>query len=173
MAERIVYVEWDGPYLYSALKRDQKLLNGPLDRGLYQVYVHHPIYGAGVLAYIGLAVDSSFHNRVCDRGWGEGSENDPNKVEVYVGRLKYPSEAAPSLEIWKADVANAERLLIHAHGPAYNSTNMEAVSEDDVTVRDVRVISFGAVRALHREVSGLVWTTASRRFKEYKRFPIQ
>jgi hypothetical protein len=103
MTERVVCIEWEGPYLYRALIGDDALLNGPADRGLYQIYVHHPLYGAGVLAYIGLALNSSFHNRICGRRWGEGSENDPKNVEVYVGRLMYPPDAMLSPDLWSAE----------------------------------------------------------------------
>jgi hypothetical protein len=170
MTERIVCIEWEGPHPYSSIKKDGSILSGTRDRGLYQIYVHHPIYGAGVLAYIGQTMRGTFCERVLARAWGEGSENDPRNVQVYVGRLKYPQDAMPSVEAWEADILNAERLLIHAHGPAYNATHLDHVREGDTRVRTLRVLSFGAVRALQREVSGKVWTTDAKQFENYQIF---
>ena len=162
--ERIVLIEWDGPYSLVQLNQ----LNDITDKGLYQIYVHHPVYGAGVLAYIGVTWDQTFSTRISQNDWGGASENDPKNVQIYVGRLKY--DTMPTREQWSKDVANAERLLIHAHGPGYNSTNIAAPSESDLDIQNARVLNIGAVRALHREVSGLMWTKAHERFRDFVRY---
>ncbi|HKW52746.1 MAG TPA: hypothetical protein VJO12_03580 [Stellaceae bacterium] len=164
--EREVIVEWKGPY---SSKEVHTLTNGKTDRGLYQVYAHHPVYGAGQLVYIGITTRDSFAKRIRDR-FVVGSENDAQNVQHYIGRVKYEHDETE--ERWERDVQFAEKLLIHAHGVAYNSTHIEAVNEgkdkEDKEVQKIRVLNFGAVRALHREVSGLVWTTASRKFNDYR-----
>jgi hypothetical protein len=40
--ERIIHIEWSGPYSLAGVDgfRDQRR-----DRGLYQIYGHHPVYG--------------------------------------------------------------------------------------------------------------------------------
>ena len=48
--ERIIHVQWQGPFSLSDLSK----LSAPRDRGLYQVYGHHPVYGPCTLLYIGL-----------------------------------------------------------------------------------------------------------------------
>jgi hypothetical protein len=164
MIERIILIEWEGPFTLSGLNQ----LNGDSDCGLYQIYVHHPVYGAGVLAYIGVTWDQTFSTRIVQNDWGGASENDPNNVEVYVGRLKY--EISPTREQWSRDVANAERLLIHAHGPGYNSTNIGRPNESDPEIRNSRILNTGAVRALHREVSSLMWTSEYDRFRGFVRY---
>jgi hypothetical protein len=165
MVERMIHVDWEGPHPLKAVQA----LNRQKDYGLYQVYVHHPVYGPGVLAYIGRASDRTFAVRVTEHEWGSGSENDPQNVEIYVGRLK--GNVTPSRDQWKRDIHLAEMLLIHAHGPAYNSTHIMSC-ESDPEAKDVRIINWGAVRALHREVSGLVWTSASVQFRDYKHYGV-
>jgi hypothetical protein len=82
-----------------------------------------------------------------------------------VGRLK--GYSTPTLDKWKEEIALAERLLIHAHGPAYNSTNIDAPNEGtNPEIRNIRVLNWGSVRSLNREVSGLMWTTARTQFNQ-------
>jgi hypothetical protein len=48
MPELLINIRWDGPYSLAEVQK----LTGPTDRGLYQVYTHHPVYGQD-LVYIG------------------------------------------------------------------------------------------------------------------------
>jgi hypothetical protein len=159
MPEHILHIQWCGP-----ISLDQIVgLNDPAkDQGLYQVYACHPVYGPGQLVYIGQACHQTFGVRVCQHDWGGGTENDPNNVAIYVGRLK--GATTPPLAQWHREIDLAEKLLIHSHGPAYNSTHIMAVNESDPSIRDLRILNWGCVRSLHREVSGLMWTTAASQF---------
>jgi hypothetical protein len=159
MPERIIHIQWDGPF---SLNQVPSLDDATKDRGVYQVYAYHPVYGPEQLVYIGQTWGQTFAARVSQHDWGGGTENDPHHVAIYIGRLK--GERTPPEQDWSREIALAERLLIHSHGPAYNSTNIMAVSESDSDVRDVRILNWGRVRALHREVSGLMWTTAASQF---------
>jgi len=152
MEERVIHIEWDGPHSLEQLKR----LDQPRDRGLYKVYGHHPVYGSNVLVYIGQTCGQTFAARNAQHSWGGGSQEDRRHVEVYVGRLK--GAMTPSRDEWDRQIELAERLLIHAHAPAYNSTNIDSVSESDPEVCNARVLNWGGHRDLHPEVSGLRWT---------------
>jgi hypothetical protein len=158
MEERIIHIEWTGPHCV----RELSLMTTPADKGLYQVYAHHPVYGRN-LVYIGETA-ISFFGRIPVHQWETGSENDPNRVEYYVGRLKGLS--TPSPDEWKRDIKCAEALLIHAHGPAYNSQGVKEPPAETMCGH-VRVLNWGAVRSLQREVSGLVWTPRAEGFKNY------
>ncbi len=149
-AGRMIHLEWSGPFSLDAIQR----LNGISDKGLYQVYAHHPVYGR-CLVYIG-KTDDTFARRIPEHNFERGSENDPERVEYYVGRLK--GETTPDTSQWSEEIGLAETLLIHAHAPAYNSTEMMCVSNEKA-VANVRVLNSGAVRSLHREVSGLMWAS--------------
>ena len=45
----LINIEWDGPYSLEKVVQ----LKEPTDKGVYQIYGGHPVYGAGVLLYIG------------------------------------------------------------------------------------------------------------------------
>jgi hypothetical protein len=164
MDEHIIHIMWSGPHSLAKIKA----MTGPTDKGLYQVYGYHPVYHQN-LVYIGKTIGNteptrSFSDRIQEHGWESGSENDPDRVEYYVGRLM--SNVTPSIEGWIRDIKFAETLLIHAHGPAYNGQS--AYNPPDATTHGhIRVLNWGAVRSLHREVSGLVWTKRAEVFKRY------
>lgn len=163
MNELVIHIDWKGPLSLSQVRSLRDLKS---DFGLYQVYAEHAVYGR-CLVYIGLAAKQTFGVRIPYENWGSGSENDPEKVEVYVGRLK--GSESPSDEEQIRQIRIAEALLIHAHAPAYNTQHMMA-SPKSVTHGHIRVLNSGAVRSLHREVSGLMWTEGALDVRTYKPF---
>jgi hypothetical protein len=50
MTERIIHIEWEGPYSLNQLDTLKDLRK---DHVLYQIYGHHPVYGSNVLLYTG------------------------------------------------------------------------------------------------------------------------
>jgi hypothetical protein len=138
-------------------------MRGASDKGLYQVYAHHPVYGKN-LVYIGMT-QASFAARIPVNNWEGGAENDPKRVEYYLGRLR--GIATPSSGHWNEEIRLAEALLIHAHAPAY-SRQFVIDPPGETTHGHVRVLNWGAVRSLHREVSGLMWTNRARQFLGYQ-----
>jgi hypothetical protein len=163
--ETVLHLAWEGPFSVSELSE----LNDPdKDIGIYQIYAHHPVYGYS-LVYIGKATgrreeknDRTFCARIKEEKWNTGSENDPQQVAIYVGRL---TGQTPQLAVWRKQIDLAEKLLIHSHAPAYNSVNVfNAVALTDCG--DVRVVNWGACRSLCREVSGMVWTARGIKFRD-------
>ena len=150
MGERVLHFFWEGPFEIADLP---KLNEKDRDYGIYQIYAHHPVYGR-CLVYIGKAREQTFCQRIPQEHWDSGSENDPQRVEIYVGRLIGPT---PALSVWRSEIDAAEKLLIHSHAPAYN-TQAVLKSPASAECSDVRVLNWGACRSLAREVSGLVWT---------------
>jgi hypothetical protein len=146
--EHIIHIQWTGPSNYRDL---QNINDARKDYGLYQVYACHPVYGSGALVYIGLAAHQTFGARIRQHSWETGSELDPEKLEFYVGRLS--GDQPKTLDVWVSEIKLAEKLLIHEHAPAYNSTHMMAI-HNEAEVASVRVINLGAIRSLRREVSG-------------------
>ena len=117
MEERIIHIEWAGPYSLSQL---DTLKDSRKDRGLYQIYGHHPVYGSNVLLYIGQTCGETFGQRIEEQTLlGGGFQEDREHVEIYVGRLK--SFSTPSSDDWRDEINWAEKLLVHVHDPAYNS----------------------------------------------------
>jgi hypothetical protein len=167
MEETIIHLQWQGPY---PLRHTHTLKNPHTDIGLYQIYGHHPVYGANVLLYIGQTMGGTFGQRIEEHNFGEGFQEDSEHVEVYVGRLKGVS--TPSLGEWRNEINWAEKLLIHVHDPAYNSRHNLELDESDPRVSNARVLNWGCIRALQPEVSGRRWTKAKKdeadRYKVYE-----
>ena len=157
MMEKIIHIEWDGPY---SLDQLETLKDVHKDHGLYQVYGHHPIYGSNVLLYIGQTCGRTFGERIAEHNFGGGSQEDRAHIEVYVGRLK-GATATPSSDDWRNEINWAEKLLLYVHGPAYNPQHMMELNEADPRVSDARVFNWGSIRALRPEVSGRRWTKAA------------
>ncbi len=147
--EQIIQILWDGP---SSL-RDIQALIGAHDKGLYQVYTYHPLYG-DCLVYIGMT-RTSFAQRIAEHDYEAGSDSDRRRIACYVGRLI--GKETPDPEEWFRQIDLAEMLLIHAHGPAYNSTHIQAMYRPH-DVANVRVLNWGSCRSLQREVSGRMWS---------------
>ncbi|MGH7013229.1 MAG: hypothetical protein ACREEL_03580 [Stellaceae bacterium] len=137
--EHIIHIEWEGPHALEEIRKK----TGPQDKGLYQVYAHHPVYGRN-LVYFG-KTEGCFADRIPHHGWEGGAENDPNRVEYYLERLK--GVATSAADQWNDEIALAEALLIHAHGPAYNSQSVKE-PPPEATHGYVRVLNWGAVRSL-------------------------
>lgn len=146
--EKIIHVEWEGPFSHEGLKS----LNSDWDYGVYQIYGTHTVYGAGVLLYIGMAAKQTFGVRIPQEGWP--SNQDGNRVEIYVGRLS--GSTTPENEEWNKQISQVENLLIYAHAPATNSKNIQAIRERDF--RNIHVLNWGQFRNLLPEVSGHRWT---------------
>jgi hypothetical protein len=162
-----IHVQWEGPYSLGSgshgIKSIQHLNDPDKDFGLYQIYTHHPLYGRS-LVYIGQAFGQTFAGRIPQHNWASGSETDPDNIEVYVGRLKGNKNI--TLEQWRIDVDAAEKLLIHSHAPAYNSSSVKSPPGIE-RCGSVRVLNWGAVRSLNREVSGTMWTALGQQFNEF------
>jgi hypothetical protein len=155
MEEGIIHIQWQGPFSLTQL---DTLKDPRKDRGLYQIYGHHPVYGANVLLYIGQTMGETFGKRIEEHNFGGGFQEDREHVEIYVGRLKGVS--TPSSDEWRNEINWAEKLLIHVHDPAYNSRQNTELDEADPRVCNARVMNWGCIRALQPEVSGRRWTKA-------------
>lgn len=164
--DRIIHIHWEGPIPIENIGQ----LNDPnFDRGIYQIYACHPIYGQ-TLVYIGMTGTRPFAQRVPEEGWDSGTDNDPKNVEVYVGRLK--GIDGYSNEEWSNQIACAEKLLIHAHAPAYNSTYLKTPPNEH-ECGNVIILNWGAVRLLQREVTGHMWSSRGMQYRNLNTFRAQ
>lgn len=159
--EIIIHIEWSGPRKLDTVK----LLTGPADYGVYQIYGGHPVYGSSALLYIGLAAAQQFGVRVPqEQQWL--NNRDADRVEVYVGRLS--GSDTPDDAAWDRQIRLAERLLIYAHSPPHNTQKSLAALERDL--RFVRVLNWGRHRDLLPEVSGARWTSRFDVIPNYHQF---
>ncbi|WP_409303041.1 hypothetical protein [Peribacillus sp. SCS-155] len=146
---QIIQIQWDGAYTLNDIP---ELKHGDFDYGLYQIYGKHPLYGNEVLLYIGKADLDTFGNQLSQEGWL--TNYDADSIRIFVGRLA--GEMAPSEDVWSREIELAERLLIHAHKPAYNSVKIASVPSREL--QDIHILNWGQHRDLLPEVSGLRWT---------------
>lgn len=158
----IIHIEWEGPLTVDAAKE----LTGEGDYGLYQIYGGHPIYGSNALLYIGEARKQQFGARIGQHGWWLEFNQDAQRASVYVGRLA--DEVTPTDEIWDERIDLAERLLIFACRPAYNSR--QRLGALDVRLYDVHVLNWGSFCDLLPEVSGARWSSKYGVMPNYHEF---
>jgi hypothetical protein len=146
-----IYIEWQGPYALAELK--EKANDNSKDYGLYQIYGNHPVYGANVLLYIGKADRQTFYTRIWQEGWWFNS--DGGQIQVYIGRLF--DEKQPKDDKWSELISSAERLLIFAHRPANNASNISSLAskkEELEKLKNIRVYNYDQHRSLLPEISG-------------------
>ncbi len=145
-----IHLEWSGPLSYE----DACKVNGDSDWGVYQIYGSHPCYGADVLLYIGKAERQHFGERLKQKH-SIPYNYDINSTKVYFGRLA--GEDRPDDETWNRHIVLAEKLLIYAHRPAWNSTmNMGKL---DSELQNVHVFNWMNHKMLLPEVSGSRWSS--------------
>lgn len=144
-----IHIFWDGPHSYDGAT---KLTSGQ-DYGIYQIYGHHPLYGADVLLYLGMAQAQTFGKRISQEGWLD--RTDGLNIEVYVGRLAGRNKIAE--EAWEELIDHAEKLLIYSHLPALNTQSTKSLPEENVMSH--RIYNWGAHRDLFPEVSGYRFTS--------------
>ncbi len=130
-----IKILWEGPF------KIDDILNGNIDnkkydvkadgQGLYQIYGSHPLYGNGVLVYIGRTKGKNgFKSRLKGR-WVIENGSDTENVQIYLGTI-----FSDSKKIKNDDdlIDKSEVLLINAMKPAYNSSNIQ--SADDNFIND-------------------------------------
>ena len=164
MVEQIIHIYWEGPFSLSNLN---KLNDDTTDYGIYQIYGPHPSYCRNVLLYIGKANQQTFKTRIKQHDW-ETWQYDEGRITIYVGRL-YGLET-PTMSIWEKQINLAERLLISAHKPAFNSSGIGELSrKTDNLLRDVHILNWRNYADLLPECTGGRWTDKFEgEFNKYK-----
>lgn len=146
-----VQIFWEGPF------KTDDIINGNIDKqghdvkakdkGLYQIYGSHPLYGDNVLVYIGRTKNKSgFKTRLKDR-WVTQFGSDSNNVQIYLGTIFSDSKGLNNQEI-DIMIDKAEILLINALKPAYNSSNIQSVKNDLLKQRFI-IHNEGNYKKLH------------------------
>ncbi len=144
----IIHLWWEGPYTMEEAKK----LKDDKDRGIYQIYGAYPIYGTDVLLYIGKAVEQTFAERIGQHKEGAFGYSDARRVSVYVGRIIYQKDEedkVTTVEL-KRLIDEAEKLLIYAHGPAWNNSNKNGLKDD---MANLHIMNWKDYRMLMAEVS--------------------
>ena len=140
----IINIMWEGPLtLEEAYGKNEEN-----DKGVYQVYGDHPVYGLDVLLYIGKAQTQTFGRRLPGHGFDGWNQN----IQIYLGRICIDKKATrPSDEAWRDMIDRDEKLLIHACWPAYNSQDIQSPPEG---CSDLLILNWGKFRSLPEAISG-------------------
>lgn len=140
-------VYWEGPFPWA--KRDKVSQDQYV---LYAIYGTHRVYGPKSLLYIGRTARVG-GNRLDEHDWWVQEESEPIKLYLAsIGKFDSWSSWESRDAYTTADdktVAAIEALLIYAHQPAYNSQDLQALSE----FRPIRVFNSGRYATLLPEVS--------------------
>ena len=146
----VVYLDWDGPYAIKDIRK--KFGDMSKDRGIYQIYGTHPIYGNDVLLYIGKAVEQTFAVRIGQHGAGGFGYCDDERESIYIGRLYYNIDDFKKITVaeMKRHIDEAEKLLIYAHGPIWNTRHTSDLKGD---IANLHVMNWSNHRMLMPEVS--------------------
>lgn len=153
----IINIMWEGPL---KLKKVYKK-NGSSDRGVYQCYGYHPVYGLDVLLYIGKVTPQIAKVTSQDRTFGirlseEGFEGWNQAIQIYLGRIisitkEEHQSSDTNDEDWRRKIDQAESLLIHACFPAYNSQGIKSPPED---CKNLLILNWGQFGSLPEAISG-------------------
>lgn len=165
MQKEEIKIWWEGPFSID------DIISGKIDnfkgdvksdsKGLYQIYGSHPLYGDGVLVYIGRTQNKDgFKSRLNGR-WVIENGNDPKNVKIYLGTI-----FSDSIDITNNEnimIEKAEVLLINAMKPAFNSSNIQSV-KSDLQQEEYIVYNNGSYRNLYPILdSSYFW----KEFKNY------
>lgn len=145
-----IHIDWSGPHTHDEVKK----MDADTDFGIYQFYGCHPVYGLDTLLYIGKAQEHPFSSRMC----GDyhqirfGKYWTPADMSLNIGRLV--GSSTPSDQEWSNEINLAEKLLIYAHSPAWNSQELNLQITQDHELFNIHVFNWGKYKRLLPEVSG-------------------
>ncbi len=147
----IIEVLWYGPYRLENLVQ----FNNLEDRGVYQIYGPHEVYGSNTdtLLYLGKASEQSFKARISQHRWlfKEDGVNSFGELRIYLGRLGGVRDV--SKQEWVTLIDTAERLLIYYANPIYNTAGHEYSSVEKIS--DTIVVNLGKKNFLPSAISSL------------------
>jgi hypothetical protein len=147
LKETICDVYWQGPFNWK-----QKNAVARKQHSLYAIYGTHRVYGPWSLLYIGRTA-SFGGKRLNDHNWWVEEESE--HVRLYLGSIG----EFENWQIWDSIekygdqelnlVKAIEKLLIHAHQPAYNSSELVELKK----FYNIRVFNSGKYATLLPECS--------------------
>lgn len=128
-----INIWWEGPFsinnvIENNIDEKKYKVNGN-SIGLYQIYGSHPLYGEGVLVYIGRTKNKKgFKSRLKNR-WETEFGNDTENVQIYLGTI-FSDEIELKIDEEEEMIDKAEVLLINSLKPAFNSSNIKSVKNE-------------------------------------------
>ncbi|MEX3624881.1 hypothetical protein [Viridibacillus arvi] len=146
-----ININWYGPY---TLNEVYEYKDNYCDFGVYQIYGSHPIYGSGILLYVGKAVQQTFGVRIGQHEWEDNK--DSGNIQVYIGRLR--KDEITSIKEWQNRITMAESIILYAGSPARNSASIKTLP---IGYEYIHVLNWGQYRDLLPEISGKRFSTCT------------
>ncbi|HPI89401.1 MAG TPA: hypothetical protein PK859_08845 [Spirochaetota bacterium] len=116
---KIIHIRWEGPFDFKDIKCACERYDDKYNRGLYQIYGPHRVYGHQSLLYIGKTEKDTFINRLDKEEYKYVDNN--NLMRYFLGRLAGEHKKK---EI-QALIDIAETMLIVAHQPSNNASKIK------------------------------------------------
>ncbi len=130
---RRVRIKWNGPLTTDQLSTCDWTNDNRY--GLYQIYGHHVVFGAGALLYVGMARDQPFATRFAQHAsWLTEEQGITIRLGLIVPE-DYAHES-PHWTDWKRLLNDVEALTIHFHSPPYNSKNISSYRGQPLLVQN-------------------------------------
>ena len=126
--------------------------NSKSDYGIYQIYGDHPVYGENVLLYIGKARYQTYSLRLNQRI--DFNESHISKFRRLHLSYFCKTEGVNSSN-WGEYIDLAEKLLINAHFPAYNSQEIKGPIKNETFKKEMLIFNWNDRGKLLPEVSSL------------------
>ncbi|MEM7344876.1 MAG: hypothetical protein AAF485_11590, partial [Chloroflexota bacterium] len=140
----IIKIQWQGPYTLEEIKELKKSLN----RGVYQVYGPHTIFGPDSLLYVGKASKKSFA-KVISKKLDTFPWMSAPSTRFYVGKVGLAGTKIVSQERWVELIDMAERLITCHVAPPYNTDHLTDYGDIKRTI----VLNYGTHHQLPTHIS--------------------
>ena len=120
--------------------------------GIYQIYGDHPIYGKDTLLYIGKTKKGTYLKRLFNHQ--DFIDTHLTKfTKVHLSNfLKNNDVKSKNLD---EHIDLVEKLLINSHCPAYNSSGIKGVMNEETFKQELLILNWGERGQLLPEVSSL------------------
>ena len=136
-----VKIEWEAPRTVRDVLDN---LDEEGDKGLYQIYGRHILFGPGTLVYIGKTgatnTTQTFKKRISthrrDEWFSRDEEN--NDLEIRIGRIMNidGSDNPSDWQDWDGVLSRVEALQIYSHSPPYNSQNINTPPDPQPSIEN-------------------------------------
>ncbi len=140
----LIVILWQGPFSYEYVVNNLHDENN--DRGVYQIYGYHEVFGSNSLLYIGKTEKQTFSERFSQHKWIKSERG----ISVYIGRLN-----PEGIKDVNQAIDSAEELLIYVHQPPYNASDLHYKGK--YTKQNIRIFNDGERADLLPELSTEYW----------------
>ncbi len=133
-----VKIKWEAPRTVGEVLN----LDEEDDKGLYQIYGRHILFGPGTLVYIGKTGATNntqtFKKRISEHRRNWFRSDDEKDLEIRIGRIVNidGSDNPSDWQDWDDVLSRVEALQIYSHSPPYNSQNINTPPDPPLSIEN-------------------------------------